>query len=48
MTDAIEVADRGERLTFTFADLMRYHGSASPGGVAIAFKLLDTGSGPHA
>src|SRR5215207_854272 len=41
MTDAIEVADRGERLTFTFADLMRYHGPASPGGVAIAFKLLE-------
>ena len=41
MTAAIEVADRGERLAFSFADLMRYHGPRSPGGVAHAFKVLE-------
>jgi len=25
------VVDRGRRLAFTFADLMRYHGPTSPG-----------------
>src|SRR3954465_4977593 len=35
------VGGRGRRLAFTFADLMRYHGPASPGGVAHAFKVLE-------
>ena len=35
------VADRGRRLAFTFADLMRYHGPGSPGGVAHGFKVLE-------
>jgi hypothetical protein len=35
------VVDRGRRLAFTFADLMRYHGPTSPGGVAHAFKVLE-------
>src|SRR3954451_3338597 len=35
------VGDRGRRLGFTFADLMRYHGPSSPGGVAQAFKVLE-------
>jgi len=38
---SLVVQDRGTRLTFTFADLMRYHGPGSPGGVAIAFKALE-------
>lgn len=40
MTDAIEVLDRGLPLSFTFDDLMRYHGPGSPGGVAHAFKVM--------
>lgn len=35
------VLDRGERIAFTFADLMSYHGPGSPGGVAHAFKVLE-------
>jgi hypothetical protein len=40
MADTIEVVDRGERIGFSFADVMRYHGPSSPGGVAHAFKVL--------
>ena len=31
----------GQQLTFSFADLMRYHGPDSPGGVAHAYKVLE-------
>lgn len=41
MSSAIEVADQGSVLAFTFADLMRYHGPGSPGGVAHAVKVLE-------
>ena len=37
----LEVTERGQRLEFTFEDLMRYHGPGSPGGVAHAFKVLE-------
>jgi hypothetical protein len=37
----IEVADQGIPLAYTFEDLMRYHGSGSPGGVAHAFKVME-------
>lgn len=37
----LAVVDRGVRLTFSFADLMRYHGPGSPGGVAHAYKVLE-------
>ncbi len=37
----LTVVERGERLTFTFADLMRHHGPGSPGGVAHAYKVLE-------
>ncbi len=40
---SLDVVDRGTLLTFTFEDLMRYHGPGSPGGVAIAFKVLELG-----
>ena len=33
--------DRGRVLSFTFEDLMGYHGGGSPGGVAHAFKVLE-------
>ena len=41
MTATIEVTDRGRLLAFSFEDILRYHGGGSPGGVALAFKLLE-------
>jgi len=38
--DTLAVLDRGQASAFAFADLMRYHGPTSPGGVAQAFKVL--------
>ncbi|MGV0792344.1 hypothetical protein [Mycolicibacterium sp. XJ1819] len=42
MTDSesLRVQERGQTITFTIEDLMRYHGSHSPGGVAVAFKAM--------
>ena len=40
MAEAIAVAERGHLLAFTFEDMMRYHGPHSPGGVAMAFKVM--------
>src|SRR3954452_17602440 len=40
MAEEIAVLDGGSLLRFTFADLMRYHGPRSPGGVAHAFKVM--------
>jgi|SRR5215207_5949436 len=40
MTETIEVLDRGARLTFSFDDILKYHGPRSPGGAAHAFKVL--------
>jgi hypothetical protein len=37
----ISVVDRGTPLSFSFRDLLRYHGPGSPGGVAHAFKVLE-------
>ncbi len=37
----IEVVDRGHRISFSFDDLMRYHGPGSPGGVAVGLKALE-------
>ncbi len=41
MTTAIEVAEAGSTLRFTYDDLLRYHGPSYPGGVAHAFKVLE-------
>jgi hypothetical protein len=41
MPDTIELSQDGVVIAFTFADLMRFHGPGSPGGVAIAFKVLE-------
>ena len=35
------VVDQGVRLEFSFADLIRYHGPGSPGGVAHAYRVLE-------
>ena len=40
MTESVVVEERGQTITFTFEDMMRYHGSHSPAGVAIAFKVM--------
>lgn len=37
----IVVVDQGERLAFSFQDMLRYHGPGSPGGVAHAAKVLE-------
>jgi hypothetical protein len=38
---SIEVLEKGRRLSFSFADLMLFHGPGSPGGVAHAFKVME-------
>jgi hypothetical protein len=40
MADAITVQERGRTLTFTFDDVVHYHGGHSPAGVAMAFKVM--------
>lgn len=40
MTETLAVQELGRTLTFSFEDLMRYHGPGSPGGVANAFKVM--------
>lgn len=40
MNDTIVVLDKGRRIEFSFADLLKYHGPGSPGGVANAFKVM--------
>lgn len=40
MTEALTVEERGRTITFTFDDMMRYHGVHSPAGVAVAFKVM--------
>jgi len=41
MQSAIEVVDAGQRIGFTFEDVLKYHGPGSPGGAAHAFKVLE-------
>ncbi|MDQ4103348.1 MAG: hypothetical protein M3186_06440 [Actinomycetota bacterium] len=41
MIDTIEVTDQGSTLTYSFDDLMRYHGPGSPGGVAHALTVME-------
>jgi len=40
MTEVLSVEERGRTITFTFDDMMRFHGPHSPAGVAIAFKVM--------
>lgn len=40
MTETIEVQERGRTIAYSFDDLLKYHGPGSPGGVAVAFKVL--------
>ena len=41
----LAVCELGRTLSFTFDDLMRYHGPGSPAGVANAFKVLQRAFG---
>jgi hypothetical protein len=36
----IVVLDNGRELSFSFDEMLKYHGGGSPGGVAHAFKVL--------
>lgn len=37
----LELTERGEPIAFSFEDVLRYHGGHSPGGAAIAYKVLE-------
>jgi hypothetical protein len=37
----IVVADGGREISFSFVEMLSYHGGGSPGGVAHAFKVLE-------
>ncbi len=42
MTDqTLALRDAGRAISFSFDDLMKYHGGGSPGGVAQAYKVLE-------
>lgn len=38
--DTLCVRDNGQLLTYTYADVLAYHGGGMPGGVALAFRML--------
>jgi hypothetical protein len=40
-SDRIVVRDGGRELSFSFAEMLNYHGGGSPGGVAHGFKVLE-------
>jgi hypothetical protein len=40
MTETIEVRERGRTIAYSFDEMLKYHGGGSPGGVAVAFKVL--------
>jgi hypothetical protein len=39
--DRIVVLDSGREVSFSFDEMLNYHGGGSPGGVAHAFKVLE-------
>ncbi|MGX9791044.1 hypothetical protein [Mycobacterium sp. MMS18-G62] len=45
MTESLTVQERGQTLTFTFDDMLRFHAGNSPGGVAMAFKVMQRAFG---
>lgn len=45
MTETIEVQERGRTIAYSFDDMLKYHGPGSPGGVAVAFKVLQRALG---
>ena len=45
MTETVEVQERGRTIAYSFDDMLKYHGPGSPGGVAVAFKVLERALG---
>ena len=43
MSDTLDVLEKSQPISFSFEDLMKYHGPGSPGGVAHAFKVMERG-----
>lgn len=41
--DTIEVLDGDAKIRFSYADVTKFHGPGSPGGVALGFKALELG-----
>ncbi|MGH9039078.1 MAG: hypothetical protein ACRDZ3_02490 [Acidimicrobiia bacterium] len=41
MSEQLEIRDHGDRITFTFEDLLRYHGRCAIGGVAHGYKVME-------
>jgi hypothetical protein len=41
--DRVVVLEDDRELSFSFADMLEYHGGGSPGGVAHAFKVMQRG-----
>ncbi len=39
--DRIVVLDNGREVSFSFAEMLNFHGGGAPGGVAHAFKVLE-------
>lgn len=37
----LQVCERGQTIAYSFEDMMKYHGLGSPGGVAMAFKVME-------
>ena len=42
-SNSVTIRDNGVDLTFSFEDMLRYHGPGFPGGVAHAFKVMQRG-----
>ena len=38
--EKITVLEKGQKLEFSFEDLLKYHGVGYPGGVAHAFQVM--------
>ncbi len=43
--ESLQVEDGGWTISFTYDDMMRYHGPHSPAGVAMAFKVMQRAFG---
>lgn len=38
--DTISIRENGKTITFSYGELLRHHGGEMPGGVALAFRML--------
>jgi hypothetical protein len=46
IAERIVVLDNGHGVSFSFDEMLDYHGGGSPGGVAHAFKVLERSVDP--